>query len=343
MVVVGPGWVLESVRAAGLRVDVVETRGRLDLRYIRALRALVRRHHIDLIHAHLFSPAVYASVIGAWAGVPVVATFHGESDVESGGLGRRLRYRLIDRQAVVVGVSEALAERLAEPALVRPEHIRIIQNGVDLAAFESSDGAAVRREHGIPADSVLIGALGNIRPAKDYFTLLRAAAAVAQERKVVFAVVGERTEPLYGELQALRDSLGLRDRFQFWGFRNDVPDVIDAFDLLVVSSSSEGFSLAAIQAMAAGTPVVATRSGGPEGIITDEQDGLLVPPRHPEKLAAAIARLIDDRPLADSLAGRARATVRERFSLDAMLDRYEALYAHLVDGRPAASQRPASD
>jgi glycosyltransferase involved in cell wall biosynthesis len=341
MVVVGPGWVLESVRAAGLPVDVVETRGRLDLRYIRALHGLVRRHHIDLIHAHLFSPAVYASVIGAWASVPVIATFHGESDVESGGLGRRLRYRLIDRQAIVVGVSDALAQRLAGPGLVRRD-LRIIQNGVDLAAFESGDGAVVRREHGIPVDTVLIGALGNIRPAKDYFTLIRAAAAVARERKVVFAVVGERTEPLYGELQALRDSLGLRDRFQFWGFRNDVPNVIDAFDMLVVSSSSEGFSLAAIQAMAAGTPVVATRSGGPEGIITDQHDGLLVPPRDPEKLAAAISRLLDDRPLADSLAERASATVRARFSLKAMLDRYEELYTLLVEGRSAGSPHAPS-
>lgn len=342
MVVVGPGWVLDNVRAAGLPVDVVETRGRLDLRYIRGLHALVRRHHIDLIHAHLFSPAVYASAIGAWAGVPVVATFHGESDVESGGLGRRLRYRLVDRQAVVVGVSDALAQRIGEPGLVRPDHIRIIQNGVDLAAFGNGDGAAVRREHGIPADAVLIGALGNIRPAKDYFTLIRAAAALGPEKPVRFAVVGERTEPLYGELQALRDSLGLQDRLSFWGFRDDVPNVIAAFDMLVVSSSSEGFSLAAIQAMAAGTPVVATRSGGPEGIITDERDGLLVPPRDPEKLAIAISRLIDDAALGDSLAERARATVRERFSLEAMLDRYEHLYRHLVDGTARSAQRVAS-
>ena len=139
-VLTGPGWVLDSVRELRLPVDVVETRGRFDLSYIRALRRLVREHQVKLIHAHLFSPAVYASLVGALSGVPVVATFHGASDAVSGSFGRRLRYRLIDRKAHVVCVSEPLRDTLQSLAPIRPERLRVIPNGVDVAAFSAGDG-----------------------------------------------------------------------------------------------------------------------------------------------------------------------------------------------------------
>src|SRR5690606_25498155 len=122
----------------------------------------------------------------------------------------------------------------------------------------------------------------------------RAAAHLSPDQRLAFAVVGQRTEPLHEELCALRDSLGLRDRVAFWGFREDAPEVMAAFDVLAISSKSEGFSLAAVQAMAAGTPVVATRSGGPEEILTDGVDGILVERRSPEALAYGIRTILED-------------------------------------------------
>ncbi len=330
-VLTGPGWVLDAVRELELPVDVVETRGRFDTAYIRALHRLVREHRVGLIHAHLFSPAVYASLVGALARVPVVATFHGASDASCDGLGRRLRYRLIDRNARVVCVSEPLKALLQSLAPVRAERLDVIPNGVDIRAFATGDGRSVREEHGVGDQDILVGALGNVRAAKDFHTLLRAAAELQDDRRLHFAIVGERTEPLHGQLVELRDRLGLSDRLSFWGFRSDVPDVMAAFDILAISSSSEGFSLAAIQAMAAGTPVVATRSGGPEQIMTDGVDGLLVPTRSPVDLAAAIRRLVAEPALGTHLANAARTTARERFSLSAMLDGYHELYLELVD------------
>ena len=199
----------------------------------------------------------------------------------------------------------------------------------------------IRREHGIPDEGILVGALGNVRAAKDFRTLLRAAAELAEDRRLHFAVVGERTEPLYGELLQLRDQLGLSDRVSFWGFRSDVPDVMAAFDVLAISSSSEGFSLAAIQAMAAGTPVVATRSGGPEQIITDEKDGLLVPAGSPVDLAQAVRRLAKEPALGIRLADAARQTATERYSLSAMIESYQGLYLDLLNpGMASRTTRP---
>ena len=329
-VAVGPGWVLDSIRRRNLPVTLLETSGRMDLRYALGIRSAARAHGASLIHAHLFSPAVYASLVGATTGIPVVASFHGDSDAEDGGWTRRLRYRLIDRNATVVCVSEALRSRLASLNMVRAERIRVIHNGVDVKSFSAATGRDVRREYDIDEDTILVGAVGNVRPAKDYGTLLRAAAALASDRRYLFAIAGERTDPLFSELIALRDQLNLSDRVSFWGFREDIADVIAAFDVMVISSESEGFSLAAIQAMAAGTPVVATRSGGPEGIMTHEADGLLVPVGDAAALAAAVQRVIEDRSLRDRLTGRARSTVAQRFSMAAMLDGYEDLYCDLT-------------
>src|SRR5690606_33587021 len=123
-------------------------------------------------------------------------------------------------------VSGSLRERLLCKPFIDPGRVHIVYNGVDVNEFAGRNGRAVRREHGIAEEAILIGALGNMRPAKDFPTLLRTAALLADDRRFVFAIVGEKTEPLYGSLRLLRDELGLRDRVSFWGFRNDAPEVL---------------------------------------------------------------------------------------------------------------------
>ena len=337
LVVVGPGWVLDSAQAMGLPVTIVETSGRFDLQYIRRIRALVREYNAALIHAHLFSPAVYASLIGLSSGTPVVATFHGASDAESGSLMRDLRYRLIARQAHVVCVSESLRTAVRQVPGMRAAALSVVPNGIDIDTFARANGQAARQALGMRDGDLLVGAVGNVREAKDFGTLLRAAALLAPDPRINFAIIGERTEPLYGELLALRQALQLEDRVAFHGFRSDIPELMAAFDLLAISSSSEGFSLAAVQAMAAGRSVVATRSGGPEEIITSESDGILVPVSDPAALAGAIRRVLDDAALRERLGSAARRTAADRFSLTAMLDGYERIYREATG--PAASAR----
>lgn len=341
VVLVGPGWVRDQAVALDLPIEMVATSGRFDLGYLTQLDNIVRKRNVQLIHAHLFSPAVYASLIGAWARVPVVATLHGASDVVPGGMLRRIKYRLVSRYASIVCVSESLSRQAVADAQLGSGRLSVIHNGVDTERFRAADGNQARRELCAADSTYLVGAIGNIRDAKDYPTLIRAAAILAQDSTFAFAVAGERTEPLFSQLCELRDRMGLRDRMVFLGFRDDAPALINAFDTMVISSSTEGFSLAAVQAMAAGTPVVATRSGGPEEIITDGHDGLLVPTNDPPALATAIRRLRDDVRLREAIAHNGRTTAERRFSLDAMLDGYEHLYRELLNSAgPARSRRP---
>jgi glycosyltransferase involved in cell wall biosynthesis len=120
--------------------------------------------------------------------------------------------------------------------------------------------------------------------------------------------------------------LGLKDRFVFLGFRADVPEILADLDVFVLSSVSEGLSIATIEAMAAGKPVVVTRSGGPREVVEDGRTGLLVPPADPKALASRICELLRNPDLATTLSRNARAEVDSKFSLARMIREYESLY-----------------
>jgi glycosyltransferase involved in cell wall biosynthesis len=136
--------------------------------------------------------------------------------------------------------------------------------------------------------------------------------------------------PLRAELEALTADLNLTDRVRFLGSRDDVAALLVAADVAVLSSRSEGLSLALLEAMAAGKPVVATRVGGNPEVLTDGETGRLVPPADPEALAAALLEVLDQPGQAAALGRAARSRVVERFSLRGMVTQYEQVYERLL-------------
>lgn len=206
-------------------------------------------------------------------------------------------------------------------------HFSVTGNGLDTTAASGGSGNALRRELGVAEDEILVGAVGNVRPSKNYTMLLDAARTVlTYGPRVRFVVVGDASNDLAVDLRAPATALELGERMSFVGFRGDLANVFAALDLFVLSSGAEGFSLATVQAMAARVPVIATRCGGPERIVEDGVTGLLVPNGDAAALAREILRLAFDREVRKRLAVAARASMAERYSLDDMLDRYEALY-----------------
>lgn len=322
----GPGWVEDALIRLKIAYTLVPSQGKFNWRYLRDLRRLIVRERVDLVHAHLLSPVLYSALATALTGIAVVGTFHGMSDLDPITAQRRAKYGLIRARRVrVVCVSRSLAKRAVARGF-DPETVKVIHNGVAIPEFERGNRAAVRQAMGISDDDILVGTIGNIRPAKDYANFMRAAAIMADEPRFRFAIIGHAAEPLYSELLLLRDELNLTNRLAFWGFREDIADVLSAFDVAAVSSLSEGFSLATVQAMAAGRPVVATRSGGPEEIIDDGVTGLLVPVSDPAALAAGIRKVALNPTLRQEVATRAMSAARRRFSLDAMVAEYQAVY-----------------
>jgi glycosyltransferase involved in cell wall biosynthesis len=326
------GWLFDRLKSEGTYPHLIPSRkGGFDFRLLKGIETLIRKYDIDLIHSHLFTTNVYASASGALTGVPVISTFHGTMDVAWTDRLKKLKWQAINCfSSRIVFVSQYLLNYFVVNKLARGIKSQVVYNGIDIERFRSGpDRATARRSIDLPASSFVIGCVGDMRPAKDYTSALLAA---TQIKKIIpdfkLVIVGTMTE-LHNELMNLRHSLGLGSDIQFLDFRPDIENVFPAFDVYLSSSMSEGFSLTVVEAMAAGLPVIATRSGGPEEIVLDGETGLLVDVGAPEKIAAAIETLYRS-PEAISAFGRAGLNqAKRKFSIQRMVDGYQTLYSDL--------------
>jgi glycosyltransferase involved in cell wall biosynthesis len=328
-------WLSSALEGAGVEPVVVSTEGSFDVQYVRRLVSLCRSG-VSLIHAHLLTSAVYGAMAGLLTRVPLVCTFHGSVDVAGPGGLSAAKFRIIRSlgRAHVVFVSESLRRNFLTAFPLNAARTSVIPNGIDTARFRVERDTSLRAELGARDGDILIGGIGNIRPAKGYDVLLRAAALLChRSQRYRFVVVGQEGGALSDELLELHRSLGLGDRVRFVGFRQDIPAVMRNLDLYVSSSTAEGFSLTTVEAMACGISVVATRSGGPEEIIEDGVTGVLVPTGSPEALARAMHDVLSNAGLRRRMTKAARAVAARRFNVDAMVRSYEALYERCLAQR----------
>jgi glycosyltransferase involved in cell wall biosynthesis len=179
----------------------------------------------------------------------------------------------------------------------------------------------------LSSENIVIGSLGNVRPAKAYDVLVRAAAmVVASNPQVHFVIAGDKKADLMADLEVLMAQLQVSEQMHFIGFLDDSAGFLAQLDMFVLSSSSEGFSISTIEAMATSLPIIATRCGGPEEIVQQGSDALLVDTDDPGALAGAISRLINEPDLARRLREEAKASVNKRFSIEHTLAGYIELY-----------------
>jgi glycosyltransferase involved in cell wall biosynthesis len=330
-VIKSEGWVAEQLRKAGMRPFFANVRGSFNLRYLYQLVRIVRRHKIDIIQSHLFGSNVYCSLAGLICRVPVISVFHGAVDVNPSSRLLRAKFSILRRGSTrIVYVSHSLGAAISKNGMLDTHAAQVIYNGVDTDVFQPRPDRSIRQQLGLADSDIVIGCMGNIRRPKGYDVLLHAAAQlVSHSPQYKFLIAGDASGRLYEELLQLRARLGLTQHVFFLGFRADVAGVLNNFDVFLLSSTSEGFSIATIEAMACGLPVVVTRSGGPEEIVTDREDGLLVDPASPAQIAAALESIATNAALRRQLGHRARATVIAKFSLAAMLRAYEKLYENL--------------
>lgn len=324
------GWLHGALVERNVEPQVLPRSGALDVGYLRRLRAIARRDGIVLVHAHLLASAVYGSLLGMLGDLPVVCTFHGVPDIPAEGRLLAARLRLIQRPTNrLVFVSSRLEGSLRGHHRLHARLCRVVYNGVP---FETPTLTGDERETlGAGPEDLLAVAVGNLRPAKDYGTLLEAAAlGIRRGIPLKVAIIGQGDGALRASLESRSAALGLEGSVRFMGFRPDAARFLAAADLFVSSSSSEGFSLSTVEALGLGRPVVATRSGGPEEIVVDGESGWLVPTGDPEAFAEALACVFTDPSEAFRRGAHGREQVRARFSLERMLDDYEHLYRELL-------------
>ncbi len=316
--------VAEAARLKGLKVEIIPCDGKIDRRAVDVIRHCLQIHSIDLVHTHGYKANFYGYLAARGKGVPAVATYH--LDWPDRGLALRL-YHLFDRLVVrrfgkIAAVSEAVARSLRRSG-VPSAKIVTIDNGIDLSPF--AQARPILQEEISERPDALIGLVGRLTPQKGCEYFLRAAQRVLIDfPRTLFVLVGEG--PDRRKLEELVRDLNIAERVIFAGHREDMPGVYASLDILVLPSINEGLPMTLIEAMAAARPVIATPVGAIPKLIIPEQTGLLVNPRDPVGLAAALGRLISNPDLRHRLGRDGQAWVMRRFSAEAMAQQYAEIY-----------------
>ncbi len=315
-----------------------------------ALRRLARRERTALIHAFITPAFKYAGLVGRSLGRPVVGTLHDTLAPELGWTWPRRRALITNVNLLfdrVVCVSEAV-RRAAIRAGGRPDRLVTIHNGVDAARYRAApaEGARVRAEWGVPADAVLVGVIGRYTAGKGQGTFVEAMQPLLAARPDLWAVLvgGAVFEPERHHLAEIERRIavarvgaagtGWAGRIRLDGWRTDMAAVLAALDVVVVPSTlPDSLPGVALQAMAAGRPVVGSRIGGIPEIVLDGETGRLVPPGDAGALGGAIAALVDDPVLRVRYGAAGARRVERAFRLDRSVQRLEALYAELLRGQ----------
>lgn len=316
---------VDELTSAGVDVHCLDGSKPWDLRWLTRLRRLLVEQRFDVVHHH--SPLVAAQARLLIRSLPKdrrprsITTEHNLWGSHN-RLTRALNHRTITGDEHVFAVSEQVRDSMAPEVRDRAE---VLLHGVDVDAIAArrSERAAARAEHGLGDDDVVVVSVANLRANKDHATMLRAARRLVDDGvPVTFLSVGQG--PLEDELRAVKDELGLGDRFRFLGYQADPVRVLAAGDLFCLSSRYEGLPIALLEAVAMGLPAVSTAVGGVPAAVTDGVEGRLVQAGDPDRLAGAIAELVPTEVRHD-VAARARARAAS-FDITAAIDRQQEVY-----------------
>jgi glycosyltransferase involved in cell wall biosynthesis len=334
---VGP--VGEKIGALGVPVHSLRMRrGVADPRALLRLLALMRHVRPDVVQTWLYHADALGTLAAAVLRVPVVWNIRSSIDVNELGpvvaALARLCARLSRVPAAVVTNSEA-AKVLHTRLGYRPRKWLVIPNGFDTKRFAPDVTARrdVRRELGLPADTLLVGFVARFDPLKDHQTLLRAAGLLRRQLEGPhFVLIGRDITISNPELREWIEAGGVGDHVHLLGERADIPRLTAALDIATCSSYSESFPNIIGEAMACAVPCVVTDVGDAARIVGET--GCVVPPKDAPALASAWRELIELGPAGRQELGlRARARVEERYSLDSVVWQYETLYERLMKRR----------
>lgn len=327
---------LEALRNLPAPVYHIPLRRTYDLHAARGalqLRRLISRENVSIVHTFFETSDLWAAPVAKFSGCPILISSRRDMGIlrtRKHHLAYPLVNRLFDR---VLAVSEEVRSYCIEQDHLSPDHVETLYNGVDIAEMEGQAAEGdPRQQLGLPADAPVVSTLANIRSVKGIDVLARAAQRICREfPTTVFLVAGSVLEPeSMSELRTLVESLHLTKNVRFVGALANPFPVLRASNVFCLPSRNEGFSNALIEAMGCGLPCVATRVGGNAEALEEGKSGFLVASEDAVAMADRILRLLRDPELARRMGEAARARVRERFSMDAMMDRLMAIYDELL-------------
>jgi glycosyltransferase involved in cell wall biosynthesis len=331
---------VEQLEAAAVPLTILGRRRRVDAHRLAGLASLLHRERFDVIHAHMFGSNAWGAVLGRLCGVPVVIA-HEHNWSFAGSPARRL----VDRDVIArlatrfVTVSDAARDRMIE--LERIDRRKIVVLPTAYVPHRVAGAGDPRAELGLGARARIVAVAASLRPEKALEVLVAAHDRLARDHADVHLVIaGEgRCRPA---LERQVAGLGRGSSIHLLGARHDVGALLGAADVGALSSDWEGMPLFLLECMALGVPVAATAVGGVPELIEHDRTGLLVPPRDPAALAAAIGALLDDPARSRRVAAAAATRVRD-LTIEAVALRFAEFYERLVAAKrmPRAGLEPA--
>jgi glycosyltransferase involved in cell wall biosynthesis len=315
---------VEELRDSGVSVAFVGKRPKKDwARTKRKLRQLYADSKSQLIHSHLESVSFHVCRAFGSYGMPLVQTVH------STKIGHPLvgRTYLKKNFAKYVAISQKVAEIIEAELGEMQGKLRIIPNGVELKRLQKDQTTQPRE------DVKTLIAIGRLAAAKDYFNLLQAFRLLGKKLiargKLIpqLWIVGEGE--LRQEIEREIREYELGEFVRLLGLRNDIPDLLEKADIYVMASEWEGLSIALIEALAAGLPIVATDAGSNDEVVVSEESGLIVPKKDPVALAKGILRLMEDYDLRSRFSQNARERAKE-FSIERCAEKHIAMYEDVI-------------
>lgn len=307
-------------------VQTIGFSGRLPLPFI--IAKAVRSHGCSIIHVH-DSHAHTAAVIAAAfldMNMPVIVSRRVDFRVSDSPLSRwKYRHASVKR---IICVSEAVRQIMTLD-VKDVSLLRVVHDGVEVTEFPRPDRAVLMEELGIPLDMKLVGNVSALADHKDHPTFLRAAVELLSQRKDIrFLLAGSGPEE--SNIRTIITDLGLENQVLLLGFRPDPIRIISSLDVFMMTSKTEGLGSVVLDAFACGTPVVATAAGGIPELVENGKTGLLVPVGDHHSLAIDVARLLDDKSLADDLVSAAKAKV-QGMTFQTMSRKTLDIYREVID------------
>ena len=331
-----PNDFITAVQTAGIDLDVIPEQRRFDLRVISALKEIASRRHPDIIVTHSVKSHFIMWRSRLWKDYPWVAFHHGYTTTD-----RKMRlYNRFDRwslpkAAVVVTVCNAFARELAEVTGVPPEKIRVQHNSIrPKSPPHSSDIEALRTRLGIAPDQQIILSIGRLSKEKAQADLIEAFKQLSRTHPDLdckLLIVGEGPER--ESLATMAQASGFADRIVFTGQVTAVSPYYAIASVFVLPSHSEGSPNVLLEAMAAHAPVVATEVGGVPEVVESDKSALLVPPKQPAMLAAAIARVLRNSDLAARLSATAAELIVENHAAEHYVEKIIGIYSRAISQR----------
>jgi glycosyltransferase involved in cell wall biosynthesis len=304
-----------------------------DMRALWPVFQAVRKFNPDIISAHSTKAGYAARFVGAILRKPVIFTAHGWAFTEGRSIWQRHILALAERLAAkattaIICVSNYDREMALKFKVAPPKKLVLIHNGVDPAPLLHASGEQIRRELGLGNMTVLT-MVGRLVPQKDPLALLEACWLLDADFRLLMVGDGELRECA----EAFVRRRDLNGKVIFTGERYDIPEVLAASDIFVLTSRWEGLPLVIIEAEMAGLPVVASRVGGVPELIEEGNTGFIVPPQDPRALANALRKLLTDAQLRRRLGSAAREKALHEFTFERMLTKTRQLYEDILKNK----------